>query len=191
MALRTHETPSGFLLPSIHSFPPFYTQQPNPSSESAVTEQWSRLILTYARHRRLFTLRVEDAEAPGGDWDEILRNERINRRLPPSHLEKILASMVSRNQAAYEPAKQTRAALIYWRTPEEWAEELHQWVASTGQLGTIMTFYEIMEPPVESSLSGIPLPLLKKAISILAKSGRAQLIAVADGEGVRFFQGAS
>ena len=64
-------------------------------------------------------------------------------------------------------------------------------VASTGQLGTIMTFYEIMEPPVESSLSGIPLPLLKKAINILAKSGHAQLIAVADGEGVRFFQGAS
>ena len=55
-------------------------------------------------------------------------NVRILGRLPPSHLEKILASMVSRNQAAYEPAKQTRAALIYWRTPEEWAEELHQWV---------------------------------------------------------------
>ena len=64
-------------------------------------------------------------------------------------------------------------------------------VASTGQLGTIMTFYEIMEPPVESSLSGIPLALLKKAINILSKSGRAQLIAVADGEGVRFFAGAS
>ena len=54
-----------------------------------------------------------------------------------------------------------------------------------------MTFYEIMEPPVESSLSGIPLALLKKAINILSKSGRAQLIAVADGEGVRFFEGAS
>ncbi|TRM57885.1 ESCRT-II complex subunit-domain-containing protein [Schizophyllum amplum] len=191
MALRTYETPSGFKLPSIHSFPPFYTQQPNPSSQSAVAEQWSRLILAYARHRKLFVLRVEDAETSGGDWDEILRNERINRRLPPAHLESIMASMTSRNQAAYEPAKQTRAALIYWRTPDEWAEELHQWVASTGQLGTIMTFYEIIEPPVESPLSGIPISLLKKAIGYLSRAGRAQLIGVADGEGVRFFQGPS
>lgn len=26
-------------------------------------------------------LRVEDAETAGGDWDEIMRNERINRTL--------------------------------------------------------------------------------------------------------------
>lgn len=27
----------------------------------------------------IFTIRVEDAEIAGGDWDEILRNPRINR----------------------------------------------------------------------------------------------------------------
>lgn len=50
-----------------------------------------------------------------------------------------------------------------------------------------MTFYEVTDPPIESSLSGIPVALLRKAIGILAKTNRAQLIAVADGEGVRFF----
>ena len=60
---------------------------------------------------------------------------------------------------------------------------------STGQLNTIMTFPDIVEPPVPSPLSGIPTTLLRKAISILAKTTRAQMISVADGEGVRFLAG--
>lgn len=40
-----------------------------------------------------------------------------------------MATMVSKNLAGYEPAKQTRSALIYWRLPEEWAEVLYDWVS--------------------------------------------------------------
>ncbi|KAJ7596015.1 ESCRT-II complex subunit-domain-containing protein [Mycena floridula] len=192
MSATTHKTSeSGFLLPSVHSIHPFFTQedpeQPNPNTNSIATSQWSRLILAYARHRRLFTIRVEDADITGGDWDEILRNERINRRIQSSYLSNILQSMVSSDSAVYDPPKQTRAVLLYWRRPEEWAETLHEWASSTGQLNTILTFYDITDPPIESPLSGIPLPLLKKAIAVLCKTGRAQLIGVADGEGVRFF----
>lgn len=115
--------------------------------------------------------------------------------------------MVAKNVASYEPAKQTRSVLLYWRLPEEWAEVLHGWVShrirlsqlllmntilkatSTGQMNTILTFYEITDPPVESPLSGVPISLLRKAITILGKTGRAQIIGVADGEGVRLFPG--
>ena len=118
--------------------------------------------------------------------------------------------MVEKNVAAYEPSKQTRSVLLYWRRPEEWAEALHSWVStlslsakpnivkeashavqatSTGQLNTILTFYDITDPQVESQLSGIPMPLLRKAVSILSKIGRAQLIGVADGEGIRILAG--
>ena len=62
-------------------------------------------------------------------------------------------------------------------------------VSSTAQLNTIMTFYEITDPPIESPLTDLPLPLLRQAITILGKTGRAQIIGVADGEGVRFFAG--
>lgn len=139
--------------------------------------------------------------------------------------------MVRENLAVYEPSKQTRAVVLYWRLPEEWAEVLHEWVRAppssdpiitllnnhlvdsrrvfypppllsfvavvvlyfllqatkTGQLSTILTFYEISNPPVPSALSGIPESLLRNAISILAKGGRAQLISISDGDGVRFF----
>jgi ESCRT-II complex subunit VPS25 len=187
MNLSTYKTASGFLLPSIHSAPPFFTQQPNTATQAVFTEQWTRLLLAYARHRRLFTLRLEDAEVPGGEWDEVLRNPRINRRLMPNHLAHLLGIMISKDLAVYEPAKQSRAILLYWRLPEEWAEVLYEWVTNTGQLNTILTFYEISDPPVPSALSGIPEPLLRNVISVLAKSGRAQLISISDGDGVRFF----
>jgi ESCRT-II complex subunit VPS25 len=59
-------------------------------------------------------------------------------------------------------------------------------VVDSGQLNTIMTFYDITDPPLESALTNIPVPLLRKAISILGKTSRSQMIAIADGEGVRF-----
>ncbi|KAH7914585.1 ESCRT-II complex vps25 subunit [Hygrophoropsis aurantiaca] len=193
MALSPQTTPSGyqtgFLLPSIHSAPPFFTEQPNPNTQAQFNEQWIRLILTYARHRRLFSLRVEDAVVAGSEWDEVLRNERINRRMVPAHLSSILAAMVAKNLAVYEPAKQTSAVLLYWRLPEEWADVLHSWATATGQLNTILTYYEITDPPVPSSLSDIPLPLLKRAVNVLTRSGRAQIIGVAEGEGIRLFAG--
>ncbi|KIK82564.1 hypothetical protein PAXRUDRAFT_153645 [Paxillus rubicundulus Ve08.2h10] len=189
MELTTRTTPSDFLLPSIHSAPPFFTEQPAPSTRTLFIDNWSRLILAYARHRRLFTLRVEDAEVAGGDWDEILRNERINRRVLPSYLSSLIAALVANNVAVYEPAKQTRSVLLFWRLPEEWADVLHSWATASGQLNTILTFYEIIDPPVPSPLSGLPIPLLRRAIAVLTRSGRAQIIGVADGEGVRLFAG--
>lgn len=121
--------------------------QPKPSIQATQTQYWTRLILSYARHRRLFTLRIEDCEAPGSDWDEILRNDKINRvyflslfyrvvysytvvtgKVLPQHLTALMTSMVAQNVAAYEPPKQMRSVLLYWRLPEEWAEVLHDWV---------------------------------------------------------------
>ncbi|KAI5995618.1 ESCRT-II complex vps25 subunit [Pisolithus albus] len=189
MQLTTHTTPSGFRLPSIHAAHAFFTEQPNPTTQSVFNDNWIRLILSYARHRRLFVIRVEDAEVAGGDWDEILRNERINRRVLPSYLTSLISAMVSRNLAYYEPPKQTRSVILLWRLPEEWADVLHSWGTATGQLNTILTLYEITDPPVPSPLSGIPLSLLRRAITILTRSGRAQLIGVADGEGVRLLTG--
>jgi len=209
MNLQTYTTLTGFVLPSIHSFPPFFTLQPNLQTQTTQTSHWIRLILSYARYRTLFILRLEDAEVTGGEWDEIFRNERIESqcnvpssyleftyyfywvslgRLQPAHLSMLLSSLVAQNSAIWDPPNQKRSVLLYWKSPEDWAETLHGWAAATGQLNSIMTFFEITEPAIVSPLSSVPITLLKKAIAILAKSGRAQSIEIADGEGVRFFQ---
>lgn len=125
-------------------------------------------------------------------------------RLTGQQVAVLLQTLVSRTQAVYDPPNQNSNVILYWRKPEEWAEVLHRWVrkpaadglflkltgdqaVSTGQLNTILTFYEIQEPEIVSELNGIPTTLLRKAIGILAKTNRAQLIESAEGGGVRFF----
>lgn len=91
-------------------------------------------------------MRVEDAEFTGGDWDEVLRNPRINSALPlhyhdskligptgrvrPEYLTFILSQLVMKNLGVYDPLKQDRSVLLFWRTPDEWAEVLHSWVCN-------------------------------------------------------------
>jgi len=98
--------------------------------------------------------------------------------------------MVAKEVAVYEPPKQNQSVLLYWRSLDEWAETLHDWAVETGQLNTILTFYDIVEPPLASELTGIPIFLLRKAIAVLSRTGRAQLITITDGEGVRLLPGA-
>ena len=49
-------------------------------------------------------------------------------RLMPNHLAQLLGVMVSKDLAVYESPKQSRAVLLYWRLPEEWADVLYEWV---------------------------------------------------------------
>ena len=35
--------------------------------------------------------------------------------------------------------------VLFWRTPVQWAQAIHQWVASVGGLGSIYTVYELIE----------------------------------------------
>ncbi|KAB5594949.1 ESCRT-II complex VPS25 subunit [Ceratobasidium theobromae] len=186
---------AGFTLPSIHSFPGLFVQQPNPTTEASSFETWSRLITSYGRFRNLFTLRAEDASIKDGQWAEILINPRINRGLTEKHLESILSRLVSNKLAEYDPPNQTKSVIVYWRKPEEWAEALHDWANQTGQLNTILTLYEIQNPDIPSAFTDIPLSLLRHAINILITTSRAQFIEGTAGghmgSAVRFLVGRS
>lgn len=59
--------------------------QLNPETRALQEQYWRRLILAYARHRRLFTLTADDAESLTSEWREVLRNERIDRQSLNTH----------------------------------------------------------------------------------------------------------
>ncbi|CAG8784835.1 492_t:CDS:2, partial [Acaulospora colombiana] len=103
---------------------------PFPSAKADQEDIWTRLILTYARHRRLFTLSADDGETTSSPWREVLTNERIRRRLNSQQVNHLIKILVERGAATYEPPKQLSSVLILWRKPEEWAEILHSWVGA-------------------------------------------------------------
>jgi hypothetical protein len=78
---RTFSPPRRSNLPPSSS--PTPSQQPNPVTQAVVTDHWVKLILSYARYRKLWTLRLEDTQSARSDWHEITRNDRIKRMAVP------------------------------------------------------------------------------------------------------------
>lgn len=78
---------------------------------------------------------------------------------------------------------------IYWRRPEEWASVLEEWVERTGQKGTVLTLYEIVESDGtrREEFWGMEMELLRKCLGVSVKRGRAQIFGSEGSEGVKFF----
>ncbi len=79
---------------------------------------------------------------------------------------------------------------VYWRRPEEWAQVLEEWVERTGQKGTVLTLYEIVEGEASAreEFAGMDVELLRASLGVCVKRGRAQIFSSGgEGEGVKFF----
>ncbi|KZT51939.1 hypothetical protein CALCODRAFT_442356 [Calocera cornea HHB12733] len=191
LELAPYQTPSGFTLPSIHSWSAFYTYQPNPRTLATQTQHWTQLLLTYARARRLFALSLADADlasAGKGAWAEVLHNPRLKPPSTSAHYTTLHACAVLLPASFFAPGQAgAESVILCWRTVGEWAGVLHDWALQTGQTSTILTLFEISNPPVPSELSDIPEPLLRRAVGVLQRSGKAQVIEGEGGGGVRIF----
>lgn len=78
---------------------------------------------------------------------------------------------------------------VYWRTPEEWAGLLEDWVEMTAQKGTVLTLYELTEGEGArgAEFHGLEQDLLLKALQVLVRRGKAQIFGQEDQQGVKFF----
>lgn len=81
-------------------------------------------------------------------------------------------------------------AWVWWRTPEEWAQDIIKWVEETGQRNRVLTFYELLEgdATVHLSFHGLPREMAQKAVGgILGRRGKATLMGEGEGLGAKFF----
>lgn len=78
---------------------------------------------------------------------------------------------------------------IYWRRPEEWSAVLEEWVERTGQKGTVLTLYEIVEGDAsrKEEFWNMDMELLMKSLAVSVKRGKAQIFGGEGSEGVKFF----
>ncbi|KAF2223194.1 ESCRT-II complex subunit-domain-containing protein [Elsinoe ampelina] len=198
-----------FPFPPHHSFPPFFTLQPNLTTLSRQLTLWSTLIQSYCAHARLFRLSLSDATT-----SPLFHNPAINRRLDLLSIRRILDWMASpdgdrraeyvlsvpgaaskRREAATVPNEQKTVAWVYWRRVEEWADAIYAWVDGTGQRGSVLTVYELREGEETEGTEwrGMDEELFRRCLEVLVKRGRAQVFntgqggAGGEGEGVKFF----
>jgi ESCRT-II complex subunit VPS25 len=167
-------SPPPFPFPPEYSFPPFFTRQTNLTTHHAQLVKWSSLVLSYCRHHRIFKLSLSAngtttnttaASTPERDTTELFYNKKINRRLSLPDIREVIDFLRKNNRAEYitppPNSSSTSSGLdgssagggggggdiawIYWRTPEEWAALVESWVDSTGQRGSVLTVYELVE----------------------------------------------
>lgn len=183
-SVRRLSTPTMFEFPKIHSFPPFYTKQRNATILENQLDAWCLLILAYCEHYRVYSLLPVGAALSlqdPGELPSFFENKEIDRTVLDDFRRTIFNHLIHKlGRAAYvDPKKQDAGILIYWRTLAEWAKILHDHVESTGQLGTILTVYELTrleDSAVDENLRNIDSNLFKRILEVLMKQGKAQIL---------------
>ncbi|CAO2650372.1 Nn.00g016640.m01.CDS01 [Neocucurbitaria sp. VM-36] len=191
-----------FQFPPHYFFPPFFTLQPVSSTRSSQLLSWSSLIQSYCRHNRIFSLSLIDAlNTP------LFNNAKLSRRLSLRDAKAILSWMASpeggnraefigtsakkggKSGAGAGGEEEGGRVWIYWRRPDEWAAALEEWVERTGQKGTVLTLYEIVEGDASrrEEFYGMDMDLLQKSLGVCVKRGKAQVFGGEGSEGVKFF----
>lgn len=205
---------SSFTFPPHHSFPPFYTLQPNSQTLSRQLSLWSSLILSYCSAHSLFTLTLSSAPSL-----PLFSNPGIRRALDERSIKTILTHMSlpeNGRRVEFLPSSSTStsttstslsafgrggererertqgsAAWIWFRTPEDWGEEIANWVDGTGQKGQVLTVYELREGEAVAKQGwvGMDEGMLRRCLESLVRKGRAQVFegGGGDGAGVKFF----
>lgn len=75
---------------------------------------------------------------------------------------------------------------VFWRRPEEWASLIENWVDSTGQKGTVLTLYEIIENQGQEWY-GMEIELFQKSLATSVKRGKAQVFGEEGSLAAKFF----
>ena len=78
---------------------------------------------------------------------------------------------------------------VWWRTPDEWADVVYNWVEGTGQKGSVLTVYELSQGDgvKGSDLYELDAEVVNKCLNVLVKRGKAQVFGEGEGKGVKFF----
>lgn len=183
-----------FSFPKIHSFPPLFTLQPNATIQLNQLNSWCDIILSYCQHYKITSLSIngsilysQDELLDTNTVPPIFENPTIHRVVNDDFKQHIFKHLIHKlNKAEYIDAKRPELGiLIYWRSLTEWSKIIYDFVEGSGQLGTILTVYELTK--LEDS--GIPLDLknldyvllVKILKNVLIKQGKAQIIMNDDG----------
>jgi ESCRT-II complex subunit VPS25 len=120
-------------------------------------------VLAYCRHHRIVKLTLSgtgtttttfspsspDTKKGEVDTSVLFHNRTINRRLTIADIRLVIDFLRKDGRAEYISRSSGEeggdVVWVYWRTPEEWAGLVEGWVDATGQKGSVLTVYELVE----------------------------------------------
>lgn len=178
-----------FEFPKIHAFPPLYTKQPNMTVLNNQLDSWCNIILSYCEYYKITTLTLtgsviysqyEDLDT--NELPAIFANKEIDRSANDEFRLAIFRHLIQKLKKAefITPKQPEQGVLIYWRSLVEWGNLIHDFVESSGQLGTILTVYELTkleDSGLPEQLKNMDYTLLVRVLkNVLIKQGKAQIL---------------
>jgi ESCRT-II complex subunit VPS25 len=184
----SHSDLPGSVFTKSYTFPPFFSLQPNHTTLTSQLRKWSSFIQRYCRYYSIHQLPITAQETLDSP---LFYNRQLNKRLDAKSTRTVVEFMVSKDgDERAEYVDQTKTLVwIWWRKPEEWATLIEKWVDETGQRGTVLTLYELVQGETTESQEfyGLNMDVLQKALGTLVKKGRAQVFGSEDSMGVKIF----
>jgi len=131
--------------------------------------EWSKVLFDYARYAilHILYLRQTESEKPFSNFED--RKQA---------LEEIAEELVNKEQAEWL-SKSKEKLRVYWKSLDNWAEEIYEWVMEISPLEPILIF-EIRESNRE--FSKLPNDDIVKIFKMLEKEKRGTIIRLDDGQ---------
>lgn len=131
--------------------------------------EWSKVLYDYARYAilHILYLRKLESERPFSSFED-----------RHTALQEIAQALVDKKQAEWL-SKSKEKLRVYWKSIDNWAEEIYEWAMEISPLEPILVF-EIRESNKE--FSNLPNEDLIKIFKILEKDRRGKIIKSDDGQ---------
>ena len=132
-------------------------------------KEWSKVFFDYARYAILHTIYVKQiaSEVPFSKFED-----------RQTAIKEIADELIVQGLAKFLTKKKEKLR-VYWKTLDNWADEIYNWAYELGKLDPIMVF-EIRDAKLE--FSTLPKEDLEEVFRILAKTQKAKVIKLEEGQ---------
>lgn len=153
--------------PNIHSFPPFYTLQPNGETQIAQLEQWKQILLNWSEANSIWAIDPNgspiDSTIPS-----IFINEEINRKCKQDLISMIFKSLIKSGNGVLD---NDNNLLILPKSIKFYSNELKTNLESNGLTNIMLTIYELQQ-----DYTNLPISHLKLILKNLQDIGFIKIV---------------
>ncbi|KAG7227703.1 hypothetical protein INR49_029465 [Caranx melampygus] len=146
------------------------------------------ILNEYERYSPMLT-RGRNSWQPGAPW--LCRTAAITSSTPWTSWRRRKARVQQQEDRAQPGVvgQNKSRCLVMWRRPEEWGKLIYQWVSKNGMVNSVFTLYELSngDDTEGEEFHGLEDWMLLRSLQALQTEGKAEIITMDDGKGVKFF----
>ena len=175
-----------FAYPDFYNFPPFFTIQPVLATREKQFVLWRELILKYTASKKIKILSIYDKEL----WI----NNKIKRQLSTDAIVQICNDFILHGHGEWlevtNDGNRHTSMRIFWKQPEQIANDIYIWAEQNGYISSIVTVYELHsgDDTIDASFHNVDEDILRRALAILQQQGKCTIFQgdTSDEDGIKF-----